>query len=74
MLFLVTAVYFPKLKLNASFPGVMFRNGEEKDSMLSLGFITKHVEDLAPLTKIIAGDKAPLLKLDREIDFKVPGM
>nr|XP_049704213.1 fatty-acid amide hydrolase 2 [Helicoverpa armigera] len=50
--------------------GVLFRNGEEKDSMLALGFISKHVEDLGPLTKIIAGDKAPLLKLDREINFK----
>ncbi|KAI8439156.1 hypothetical protein MSG28_013003 [Choristoneura fumiferana] len=49
--------------------GVIFRKGDE-ESMLSLGFITKHVEDLAPLTKVIAGDKAPLLKLDRNVDIK----
>ncbi|KAJ8714862.1 hypothetical protein PYW08_004843 [Mythimna loreyi] len=50
--------------------GICFRPAEDQGSMLALGFISKHVEDLAPLTKIIAGDKAPLLKLDRDIDFK----
>ncbi|XP_063386841.1 fatty-acid amide hydrolase 2-like [Cydia fagiglandana] len=49
--------------------GVMFHKGDE-ESMFSLGFITKHAEDLAPLTKVIAGEKAPLLKLDRNIDIK----
>lgn len=39
--------------------------------MLSLGFISKHVEDLAPLSKVIAGDKADKLKLDRVVDIKV---
>lgn len=50
--------------------GIVFRTGEDQETMLSLGFISKHVEDLGPLTKIIAGDKAPLLKLDRDVDFK----
>ncbi|KAJ0174834.1 hypothetical protein K1T71_009942 [Dendrolimus kikuchii] len=52
--------------------GVFFRKGDEtdKDTMFALGFISKHVEDLAPLTKIVAGDKAPMLKLDREVDIK----
>lgn len=50
-------------------PGVFFRKGDE-ESMFALGFITKHVEDLAPLTKIVAGDKADLLKLDRKVDMK----
>lgn len=52
--------------------GVFFRKGDEEDngSMFCLGFISKHVEDLAPLTKIVAGDKAHLLKLDREVDIK----
>ncbi|XP_039756171.1 fatty-acid amide hydrolase 2-A-like [Pararge aegeria] len=49
--------------------GCLYRNGDE-DSMLCLGFISKHVEDLAPLTKIVAGDKADLLKLDRDVDIK----
>lgn len=39
--------------------------------MFALGFISKHVEDLAPLQKVIAGPKAPLLKLDRHVDIKV---
>ncbi|CAG9564873.1 unnamed protein product [Danaus chrysippus] len=46
-----------------------YRTGEE-DSMYCLGFISKHVEDLAPLIKIVAGDKAELLKLDRNVDCK----
>lgn len=49
--------------------GSFYRNGEE-DSMLSLGFISRYVEDLGPLTSIITGDKASLLKLDRQIDMK----
>ncbi|XP_034834695.1 fatty-acid amide hydrolase 2-A-like isoform X3 [Maniola hyperantus] len=49
--------------------GCFYRNGDE-DSMFCLGFISKHVEDLAPLTKIVAGDKADLLKLDTDVDIK----
>ncbi|KAG6439253.1 hypothetical protein O3G_MSEX000619 [Manduca sexta] len=52
-----------------NFRGVFFRKGDE-ESMLALGFISKHTEDLLPLTKIIAGDKAHLLKLDRNVDMK----
>ncbi|XP_061718144.1 fatty-acid amide hydrolase 2-like isoform X2 [Cydia pomonella] len=52
-----------------SIRGVIFHKGDE-ESMISLGFITKHVEDLAPLNKVIAGNKAPLLKLDRKVDIK----
>lgn len=50
--------------------GVFFRKGDEDESMLSLGFISKHVEDLAPLTKVIAGEKASLLNLDRNVNIK----
>lgn len=50
---------------------MFFRKGEDEKSMLALGFISKHVEDLAPLTKIVAGDKADLLKLDRDVNIKV---
>ncbi|CAH2043206.1 unnamed protein product, partial [Iphiclides podalirius] len=49
--------------------GVYLRKGGE-ETMFCLGFISKHVEDLQPLTKVIAGDKAELLKLDREVDIK----
>ncbi|CAB3230212.1 unnamed protein product [Arctia plantaginis] len=50
--------------------GVLFRKGDEEDTMLSLGFISKHVEDLGPLTKVIVGDKASLLNLDRDVNIK----
>ncbi|XP_023942810.1 fatty-acid amide hydrolase 2 [Bicyclus anynana] len=49
--------------------GCFYRNGDE-DSMFCLGFISKHVEDLGPLTKIVAGDKADLMKLDDNVDIK----
>ncbi|XP_045451334.1 fatty-acid amide hydrolase 2-like [Melitaea cinxia] len=49
--------------------GSFYRKGDE-DSMFCLGFISRFVEDLAPLTAVIAGDKASLLKLDRQIDIK----
>ncbi|KAH9637020.1 hypothetical protein HF086_007383 [Spodoptera exigua] len=55
---------------NTNLRGIVFRTGEDQETMVSLGFISKHVEDLGPLTKIIAGEKAPLLKLDRDVDFK----
>ncbi|RVE49890.1 hypothetical protein evm_005483 [Chilo suppressalis] len=50
--------------------GLFSRTGEEASSMFCFGFISKHVEDLAPLTRIIAGDKAIKLGLDREVDIK----
>ncbi|CAK1550379.1 unnamed protein product [Leptosia nina] len=49
--------------------GVLFRDGNE-DSMFCLGFISKHVEDLAPLTKILAGEKSDKLQLDRQVDIR----
>ncbi|KAJ2945421.1 hypothetical protein O0L34_g232 [Tuta absoluta] len=49
--------------------GLAFRKGGE-ESMAALGFISKHAEDLGPLMKVIAGDKADLLKLDRDINIK----
>ncbi|KAI8439155.1 hypothetical protein MSG28_013002 [Choristoneura fumiferana] len=33
--------------------------------------VTNHPEDLAPLTKVVAGDKAKHLNLDRVVDLKV---
>lgn len=51
--------------------GVIFRKGDDEETMLSLGFISKHVEDLGPLTKVIAGDKASQLNLDRDVNIKV---
>lgn len=39
--------------------------------MLSLGFISKHAEDLAPLTKVLSGPMAGKLNLDRDVNIKV---
>ncbi|VVC95637.1 unnamed protein product [Leptidea sinapis] len=50
--------------------GVLFRKGNDESSMFTLGFISKHVEDLAPLTKVIAGDKGKLMKLDSQRNIK----
>lgn len=39
--------------------------------MASIGFVSRHSVDLAPLTKVVAGEKAGQLKLDRDVDIKV---
>ncbi|CAH0589251.1 unnamed protein product [Chrysodeixis includens] len=55
---------------NTNSKGTYFHKVHVEDTMLSLGFISKHAEDLGPLTKVIAGDKADKLKLDRVVDIK----
>ncbi|XP_013190328.1 fatty-acid amide hydrolase 2 [Amyelois transitella] len=49
--------------------GLAMRTGKEP-TMGAIGFVSKHCEDLAPLTKIVAGDKARELNLDRRVDVK----
>ncbi|XP_028158194.1 fatty-acid amide hydrolase 2-like [Ostrinia furnacalis] len=49
--------------------GLFDRTGYEP-TMFCLGFISKHVEDLAPLTRIVAGDKQKILNLDRQTNLK----
>lgn len=51
--------------------GVYLRKGDEGDTMFCLGFISRRAEDLAPLTRVIAGDKAHLLNLDKDVNVKV---
>ncbi|XP_038222594.1 fatty-acid amide hydrolase 2-like [Zerene cesonia] len=50
--------------------GIFFRKVHPEDTMFCLGFVSKHAEDLAPLTKVIAGDRAHELKLDADVDVK----
>ncbi|XP_053611056.1 fatty-acid amide hydrolase 2-like [Plodia interpunctella] len=50
--------------------GVYLKKDEEKDSMFSLGFISKHAEDLAPLTTVITAEKATRLGFDKHYDLK----
>lgn len=52
-----------------SLKGSLQRSGDE-DTMASIGFVSRHVEDLAPLTKIVAAPRADLLKLDQSVDLK----
>ncbi|CAG4951312.1 unnamed protein product [Colias eurytheme] len=50
--------------------GILFRETHSDDTMFCLGFVTKHAEDLAPLTKVIAGNRAHELKLDADVDVQ----
>ncbi|XP_038222443.1 fatty-acid amide hydrolase 2-like isoform X2 [Zerene cesonia] len=54
---------------HTSLKGSVLRNGTDP-TMASIGFASKHLQDLVPLTKIVAGDKAHLLELDRPVDVK----
>lgn len=48
--------------------GLTYRNGQEKDTMVSSGPIVRYAEDLAPLIKVFVGDNSTKLKLDDIID------
>ncbi|CAH4030224.1 fatty-acid amide hydrolase 2-B-like [Pieris brassicae] len=54
---------------HTSLKGSVLRTGLNP-TMASIGFVSKHLEDLAPLTKVVAADKADLLDLDKKIDIK----
>ncbi|XP_075980777.1 fatty-acid amide hydrolase 2-like isoform X2 [Anticarsia gemmatalis] len=54
---------------HTSIKGSTLRSGLEP-TMASIGFVSRHCSDLAPLTKIVAGDKAAGLNLDRAVDVK----
>ncbi|XP_073962096.1 fatty-acid amide hydrolase 2-B-like [Choristoneura fumiferana] len=54
---------------HTSLKGSALRSGLDP-TMASIGFMSKHPEDLAPLTKVVAGDKAKHLNLDRVVDLK----
>ncbi|XP_014244569.1 fatty-acid amide hydrolase 2 [Cimex lectularius] len=50
--------------------GMSFRTGTEGLTMVSAGSITKHSEDIIPFVKVLANDKADLLKLDEKVNLK----
>ncbi|CAG4951309.1 unnamed protein product [Colias eurytheme] len=54
---------------HTSLKGSVLRNGTDP-TIASIGFASKHLVDLVPLTKIVAADKAELLQLDRQVDLK----
>ncbi|XP_005176413.1 fatty-acid amide hydrolase 2-B [Musca domestica] len=45
-------------------------NCEEQHSFLGIGPMVRHAEDLKPMLKIIAGEKASQLKLDEPVDVQ----
>ncbi|CAB3230211.1 unnamed protein product [Arctia plantaginis] len=54
---------------HTSIKGSTLRSGEDP-TMASVGFVSRHHSDLAPLTKVVAGQKAQDLDLDRVVDVK----
>ncbi|CAF4928564.1 unnamed protein product [Pieris macdunnoughi] len=54
---------------HTSLKGSVLRTGQNP-TMASIGFVSKHLEDLAPLTQVVAAEKADLLNLDNKIDIK----
>ncbi|XP_047521826.1 fatty-acid amide hydrolase 2-like [Pieris napi] len=54
---------------HTSLKGSVLRTGLNP-TMASIGFVSKHLEDLAPLTQVVAAEKADLLDLDKKIDIK----
>ncbi|XP_026495503.2 fatty-acid amide hydrolase 2-like [Vanessa tameamea] len=54
---------------HTSLKGSGLRSGAEP-TMASVGFVSKHCSDLAPLTAIVADQQAHLLQLDREVHLK----
>ncbi|XP_054269754.1 fatty-acid amide hydrolase 2-like [Macrosteles quadrilineatus] len=49
-----------------------FPNSDDKNfnKFLTVGPMVRYVEDLLPLFKVMVGDKAPLLRLNEEVDLK----
>ncbi|XP_052743462.1 fatty-acid amide hydrolase 2 [Bicyclus anynana] len=54
---------------HTSLKGSALRSGKDP-TMASIGFLSRHCEDLIPLTKVVAADKAHLLDLDRQVHVK----
>lgn len=50
--------------------GTTRRTGEEKNSMVSAGTITRHSEDIIPFLKVLVKDKLSLLTLDKKVDIQ----
>lgn len=53
-----------------SIKGLTFRTGNEKQTMVVVGPLTRHAEDLLPLLKVLTGVNANKLRLDHPVDVK----
>ncbi|XP_049876068.1 fatty-acid amide hydrolase 2-like isoform X2 [Pectinophora gossypiella] len=54
---------------HTSFKGSTLRDGKAP-TMASISFVSRHLEDLAPLTAVVAADKAKQLTLDKKVNIQ----
>lgn len=47
--------------------GLTFRTGEEGETMVSAGTITRFAEDITPMLKVLLGDSVKELTLDKKV-------
>lgn len=50
--------------------GLTFRTGEEGETMVTAGPITRYAEDIKPFLKVLLGDKTSLLNLDQKVNLQ----
>lgn len=50
--------------------GMTYRSGKEKDSMVVAGPMTRYAEDIIPLLKVLSGENAEKLNLNKKADIK----
>ncbi|XP_018576559.1 fatty-acid amide hydrolase 2-A-like [Anoplophora glabripennis] len=50
--------------------GMTFRTGKEEQTMVVVGTLTKYVEDIIPLLKVLVAENICRLKLDQPVDVK----
>lgn len=48
--------------------GLTYRKGDEGRTMVTAGVLARYAEELAPLYKVLLGDKVGRLKLDEKVD------
>ncbi|KAG5898522.1 hypothetical protein JTB14_038474 [Gonioctena quinquepunctata] len=73
--YLITDIRFQKDFLNTYygiqfFSGISFRTGNEGETMVNAGPLTKYAEDLAPLLKILVAENVNKLRLDDPVDLR----
>ncbi|KAJ8916868.1 hypothetical protein NQ315_005875 [Exocentrus adspersus] len=50
--------------------GMTFRTGKEEQTMVAVGTLTRYVEDITPLLKVLVAENINKLKLDHPVDVK----
>lgn len=52
--------------------GLTFRTGNEEKTMVSVGPMTRYVEDITPCLRLLLGENVGKLKLDTEVSLDWP--